>query len=127
MTKNTTELMVHRDLCVASFVMYMGSHGIRKFRKRKSYTFELKLEVQFAESWCFKYMFVCEMGGSNRSQVLNTSRGSDSIVRLHWMHEMQTIVTDDCSVCLSVSRGSTRLHCANMKHCKQLLLETLIL
>jgi len=29
------------------------------------------------------------------------------------MHELQTIVTDDCGVCLSVclSRGSTRLHC----------------
>jgi len=37
-------------------------------------------------------------------------------VGLHWMHQMQTIVTDDPSVCLSVclSRGSTRLHCAKM-------------
>jgi len=32
------------------------------------------------------------------------------VVRLHRMHEMQTIVTDDRGVCLS--HGSTRLHCA---------------
>jgi len=34
--------------------------------------------------------------------------------RLHRVHELQTIATDDCGVCLSVSRGSTRLHCAKM-------------
>jgi len=38
------------------------------------------------------------------------------ICRLHRMHEMLTIVTDVRGVCQSVclSRGSTRLHCANM-------------
>jgi len=36
--------------------------------------------------------------------------------RLHRMHEMQTIVNDDRSVCQSVwrSRGLFRLHCAKM-------------
>jgi len=35
------------------------------------------------------------------------------------MHEMQTIVTDVCSVCLSVcvSCGSSRLHCAGVVRC----------
>jgi len=37
---------------------------------------------------------------------------SQSYFRLHRMHDMQTIVTDDPGVCLS--RGSTRLHCAKM-------------
>jgi len=43
--------------------------------------------------------------------------------RLHWMHEMQTIVTDVHRVCLSVclfvslSCGSTRLHCAGVIWC----------
>jgi len=32
------------------------------------------------------------------------------LIRLHWMHEMQTIVTDDCIVCLSVSLSVTRGH-----------------
>jgi len=31
------------------------------------------------------------------------------IIRLHLMHSMQPIATDDCGVCLS--RGSTGLHC----------------
>jgi len=31
------------------------------------------------ESWCFKYMFISEPGGSNRSRVSNRSRGSDTI------------------------------------------------
>jgi len=36
------------------------------------------------------------------------------VLSLHRMHEMQTIVTDESGVCLSVclSRGLTRLHCA---------------
>jgi len=39
--------------------------------------------------------------------------------RLHRMREMQTIVTDDRCVCLSVclSRGSTPLHCAGFIRC----------
>jgi len=37
-----------------------------------------------------------------------------SIIRLHQMHEMQTLATDDRGVCPSVSLscGSTQLHCA---------------
>jgi len=36
----------------------------------------------------------------------------ETIIRLHQMHELQTIVTDVRGVCLSVnlSRGSTQLH-----------------
>lgn len=40
-------------------------------KKLKSCTLKLKLEAaQFAESWRFKYMPVCELGGSNRSREL---------------------------------------------------------
>jgi len=35
------------------------------------------------------------------------------------MHDMQTIVTDDCGVCLS--RGSTRLHCAKAAELMKIL------
>jgi len=37
-----------------------------------------------------------------------------SVLRLHRMHEMQTVVTDDSGVCQSVclSRGSTLFYCA---------------
>jgi len=43
---------------------------------------------------------------------------------MHAMHEMQPIVTDDRGVCLSVSlsRGSTRLHCAKTAERIKLLL-----
>ena len=50
-------------------------YGIREFKKRKSYTFKLKLKSEADKP-----------GGSNRSRVSNTSRvsnrsrGSDSIV-----------------------------------------------
>jgi len=40
-------------------------------KSERSYTFKLKPEaVQFAESWCFKYMYVCEPGCSSRSREL---------------------------------------------------------
>jgi len=39
------------------------------------------------------------------------------VFTLHRMHEMQTIVTDDRGVCLS--RGSTRLHCAEVIRCRR--------
>jgi len=56
-------------------------YGIGKFKKARSYTFNLKLEaVQFAESWCFVYAFVYEPGSSDRRRVSNTSQQSDSIV-----------------------------------------------
>jgi len=45
------------------------------------------------------------------------------IIRLHRMHEMQSVLTDVCGVCLSIcqSRGSTRLHCAKTAEWIQIL------
>jgi len=68
---------LHHELRIT--YQYVVGYGIGKFKKQKIRTFKLK-SVQFAESWCFKYTFVCEVGGSNRSCVSNTSRGFESIV-----------------------------------------------
>jgi len=47
------------------------------------------------------------------------------LFRLHRMHEMQNIVTDIRSVCLS--RGSSRLHCAKMAEQSNIIIIIIII
>jgi len=47
-------------------------------QKAKKFHFAV-INTMLRELWCFKYMFISELGGSNTSQFFNTSQVSDVI------------------------------------------------
>jgi len=106
------ELIIHGTTWALHHSCYMITAS--KSQKSKRVTLELKL--LYRKSWCFKYVFIGELVGSNTSRVSSRSRGLTVLLCYIEcrIHEMQTIVTDVHGVCLSVRLPVTRLISASL-------------
>jgi len=79
LSANTIQLLVHGLWSVVSFVTFcirVRDYAIQKFKKAKLNCLHHFVVLNtIPESWCFKYVFIGEPGGSIRSRVSDTSWG----------------------------------------------------